>query len=413
MWCTPLAVDRLQRDGALGLAQYQTSVTARVDSPQSRTELLFFPVDPEESFTTLTPAAGSAARNAWGPFPSTAMGFLHRGGLQTYPVGLSLFFGNGPGASVRGLYERAHGECQLDVPWALLLDLVLSELKNTSGEADCTLPGTWCPDYSITYSERVARSYLRQGNPSPIGGTGRGGFGLHFKGEIEFDSPIFDDLSFYGKARYDLSLSDGLPHFEVAEAPGPWYDTWNCSPSPFTSCPHDDVQEDVLAGLLGAPQQLNTLVGECAAVPMVDLPPCTEAVQCAQSLPVVLGLGPAARAQALARGMSAARANEFLSALTTDANWNCAPVKPQCAGLTGAVPTSGPVCQLHLRASDVVPMPDSFSLVWYGKDSEQSPVTAAGALYLALQQLDQPDQLAQLCSEPRTAPVRPFPRVSK
>jgi hypothetical protein len=58
-------------------------------------------------------------------------------------------------------------------------------------------------------------------------------------------------------------------------------------------------------------------------------------------------------------------------------------------------------------------MPDSFSLVWYPGDSSSGPVTAAGALYLALQNTQQVDQLADLCTPTAATKTRSFVRRSK
>lgn len=194
VYSAPLGADRLQRDTQLGVSQYQSSVRARVDSPRRRTELLFFTMDPETSFTTLQ----ATNRNPMGNFPGTAAGFVHDGGQQTYYAGLALLNANGPPTSVRGMCERVHGECELRVGWSELLDVVLAGIKNSSGEADCN--EFFCPDYDTKFTDRVARSYLRQSNPSQIGGPGRGGFGLHIRGNVEFDSPVIDDLTFYGRA---------------------------------------------------------------------------------------------------------------------------------------------------------------------------------------------------------------------
>jgi hypothetical protein len=365
-------------------------------------------MDPELSFTTLdTDPLLVSSRNAWGAFPGSAVGFLHGGGQATYGAGFILALANGGGASVRGLYEREHGECELEIPWQSFLDGVLSEIGATSGEGDCNF--LFCPDYDMAFSQRVARSYLRRSSSGAIAG-GRGGFGVHMKGEVEFDSPFVDDLSFFGRALYDVSLAEGLPKFQVVG--GPWANTWDCSASPFTSCPEKDVRDAVRADLAQAAGGLNAALDECAVAPLEW--GCSAAESCASTASPAGLLGEKAKAEALARGMSESRADQFRKALLTAESWRCAPVSSTCSSLTGAEVTEEPVCQLVLRATDIVPMPDSFSLVWYSRDFRTSgPVTAAGALYLALTQLQQTDELAKLCSPPAQTRVRAFVRRSK
>ncbi len=407
----PLGADLLQRDAQLGVSKYKSSITARVDSQRDRTELLFFPMDPELSYSTLlTDPELVASRNAWGSFPGTAAGFLHQGGKQSYGVGMALWLANaGAAVGVRGLYERAHGECELELKWQSFLDGVLSGIQNTSGEAeggDCTF--LFCPNYETTFTQRAARSYLRQSNPTAFGSQGRGGFGLHIKGEAGFDSPVIDDLSFFGRALYDVRLVDGLPHFEVVG--GPWAATWDCSLSPFTTCPSENVEDSIKGELLDAADRLNDSIRECAVAPVQFA--CGEPADCLENAQIGV-LGDAVLAEAAARGIPEARAYQLRGALEAGANWTCAPVSSSCAALTGAEATDEPVCQLKLRATKLVPMPDSFSLVWYEDDSGGAPVTAAAALYLALQNTQQTDPLAQLCSPAQEKRLRSFVRRTK
>ena len=407
----PLGSDLLQRDAQLGVSKHKNAITGRVDSQRDRTELLFFPMDPELSYSTLdTNPSLVASRNAWGAFPGTAAGFLHQGGKQSYGVGMALWLANGGATTgVRGLYERLHGECELELKWQSFLDGVLSGIKNTSGEAqgdECNL--LFCPNYDTTFTQRAARSYLRQSNPTAFGSQGRGGFGLHIKGEAGFDSPFIDDLSFFGRALYDVRLVDGLPHFEVAG--GPWAATWDCSPSPGTICPSEDVESSIKGELLEAADRLNDSIGECTVAPVEFA--CGEPGDCLDNA-IVDVLGNAARNEAIARGIPDARAQQLRDSLRTVDNWTCAPVSSSCAALTGAEATDEAVCQLKLRATKLVPMPDSFSLVWYEDDSSSVPVTAAAALYLALQNTQQTDQLAQLCSPAQEKRLRSFVRRTK
>lgn len=331
---------------------------------------------------------------------------MHDGGQQTYYAGLALLNVNGPPTSVRGMFERVHGECALWVGWSELLDVVLAGIKNSSGEADCN--EFFCPDYDTKFTDRVARSYLRQSNPSQIGGPGRGGFGLHIRGNVEFDSPVIDDLTFYGRALYDVTLQEGLPYFSVSG--GPWSDTWNSSSGP-AKCPHTDVQNSVKTKLNEATGQLNTAMRECAAVP-INLP-CDTAEACAMSFPAVALASAAFNEAFTVRGLPENRAERFRDALTSPSNWTCAPVAANCAALTGAEATQDPVCQLNLRATDLVPMPDAFSLVWYAGDSSRSQVTAAAALYLALQNQQQAAQLERLCTPLPATTLRSFVRRAK
>jgi hypothetical protein len=372
-------------------------LTVDVDSDAQRTELLFFPFDPQTSFVPLSKSGGSAPVAPKG----NAVGFLHAGGVATYQVGSSLALMNGlQPQSIRGHHQRRHGECELEVSWKTLLDAVLAGVDDSSGEGECN--ALFCPDYDVHYTKRVATSYLRQ-----VGTRGQGGFGMFFEGETEFDSPVIDDLSFYGKAAYDLRLSEaGLP--ELVVAAGPFSGTWNCSSSPFATCPREDVEDSVIEGMAEATGKLNGIFEECLFAPIEA--DCETAVDCADDIQVVF-LASGARQEAEQRGMTLAIAAQFESALLDSANWRCAPVTNTCAALTGADPTPEPTCQLRLAATDVVSMPDRFGLVWYPEDPGAEPVTAAQGLYLGLSFLGQTDELLQLCSPRPATRARSFVRV--
>lgn len=237
-------------------------------------------------------------------------------------------------------------------------------------------------------------------------------FGLLIHGETAFDSPFLDDLSFFGKAAYDVEVSDGtrddgveagLPAFTVAA--GPYANTWDCSPSPFTDCPEGDVKNGVISALRGVASTLNKSIAECASAPTQAS--CETLDDCDGTFQAI-ALGNAARKEALDRGMSEQRATEFRDAILERSNWSCAPVTQTCADLFGVDPDPDNVCQLKLRATDVVGMPGAFSLVLYPGDPGQNPVTAAQGLYLGLTELGQVDTLAQLCSPLSKTRARAF-----
>lgn len=407
IWSSPLGSNRLDYDSQLGISQYKhpaNALTVDVDSPTIRTELLFFPFDPKSSFDLLVKASKSAPAVPIG----NSVGYLHQGGANSYNVGAGLVLFNGlKPQSIRSAYMRRHGECEFEVSWDTLLEAVLGTINDSSGEADCN--SLFCPNFDVHYTQRAATSYLRQN-----GVNGQGGFGLFIRGEVSFDSPVIDDLSFYGKAAYDISLPGpedpselprGLPLFKVAA--GPYAGTWDCSPSPFTTCPHADVRKDVRDNLSNATVQLRELLGECAAAP-VDAN-CETAADCDRT-GIALFLSSGAQLEALTRGMSQPRAIQFGNALTNEQNWRCGPVTQTCADLLGREATSENVCQLKLEATDVVAMPNSFSLVWYPGDPGQNPITAAQALYLGLTNRQQFDTLAELCSSASATRVRAFVR---
>lgn len=408
IWSSPLGSNRLEYDSQLGISQYKhpaKTLTVDVDSPARRTELLFFPFDPKSSFDLLVKASSSAPTVPVG----NSVRYLHQGGAASYGVGAALVLANGlKPQSIRGVYQRRHGECELEVSWNTLFKEVLAQVDDSSGEGDCN--GLFCPDYDVHYTQRAATSYLRQ-----KGVNGQGGFGLFIRGGVEFDSPVIDDLSFHGKAGYDISLPGdedppelprGLPIFKVSA--GPFAGTWDCSPSPFTTCPHTDVRNDVRGQLSSATTKLNAIIAECATAPFEAS--CETAADCDDTFQAQ-ALANGARTEAQDRGMSLSRANEFSSALRSPDNWRCTPVTKTCADLFGVEPIAENVCQLELRATDVVAMPNSFSLVWYPGDPGQNPVTAAQGLYLGLTELGLIDQLAQLCSPAPATRARAFVRL--
>jgi hypothetical protein len=409
-------------DSELGLSQYTqppSTLQVHVDSPLSPYELLFFPFDADDSFESIqkypcvpSPVVGTTCSVTQPEVPAGhALGHMHRGGDHTVGIGTLLGLANGGTAqAIKSLYMRRHGECETEVRWEGLLGAVLSGIKNSS---DCKDTWLGCFDYDVKFSKRIAISYLRQQWP-----YGRGGFGLYVDGETSFDSPFICDLDFAGKAGYDVTLSDeGLPVFGVSA--GPFARAWNCSSSPACTCKNsdvrdgvkDDLKNDVTAGL-------NELIAECLAVPANTLgpPTCTSAEDCAVGLTASI-LGGAAVDEAKARGADDARREAFRAAMTEPTNWTCARVKPECSALTQSEPTTEPVCQLKLRARDLIPMPDSLSLVWYTGGLGGPSPTAAEALYLALTNLGQSDALSALCTQPSSTfwgmPLRAFARVTK
>lgn len=404
VWSSPLGSNRLSLDSDLGIGQLKhptSTLAAHVDSPTRRTELLFLPNDAQASFKSLTAANSNDPSVPAG----LSAGFVHPGGTATYPVGTALVALNGlKPQSIRTLYQRKHGECELEVQWDSLFRMVLAQLNSTYGEdPDCR--DFWCPNFFKVIDHRVATSYLRK-----RGVNGQGGFGVFFLGSTYFDSNYIDDLSFYGKVAYDVSLSDGsreveqgLPEFTVSA--GPHAGTWDCSWSPFTVCPEEEVEGAVKSGLSGAAGTLNDIIAECATAPLSAN--CETPEDC-DGTPTAIALANNAHDEAIARGMSEARASEFRAQVRDPASWTCAPVKQTCADLFGAEPNPDRVCQMKLRATDVIAMPNSFSIVWYPGDPGQNPVTAAQALYLGLTRLGQSDVLAQLCSPVQPTRARAF-----
>lgn len=81
-------------------------------------------------------------------------------------------------------------------------------------------------------------------------------------------------------------------------------------------------------------------------------------------------------------------------------NWYCGPISDTCAAITGGTATTANVCQLRLRAVDLIPTPDEVDLVWYPGGLGTASPTAAEALYLAVQKLGDAAaaQRRQLCS---------------
>ncbi len=415
VWASSLGSDRLYLDQQLAISDHETpaeTLTVRVDAPDTGVELLFMPYDADASYTSLTelscpyPLFPNICNSPTPPSIPDGVGvsYLHQGGAKTYYVGAGLLLRNGGfdnSQSIRSVYQRRHGECELEIKWESLIDQVFKRVGDSSGEAegdDCNF--LFCPNYDQHFDSRVGTSFLRRTSI----GAGQGGFGLYVTGEVHFDSPAIDDLSFLAKVAYDVNLAGGLPEFSVAA--GPYARTYDCSAWP-TKCPHGDVQNGAKDGLKDAVSQLNDIVAECAAAPTED--PCEVAANCALTK-TSLDLGFAAREEAKLRGFSLDLADQAFAAVRSEKNWRCAPVSSTCASLTGAQPTDGPVCQLELRALDLVPMPDSFSLVWYPLGNPVVEITAAEALYLALTFAGDTEQLGNLCSAQPLARGRAFVR---
>lgn len=264
----------------------------------------------------------------------------------------------------------------------------------------------WCPDYTQTFDERVGTSYLRR-----VGINGQGGFAIYARGETSFDSLLLDDLSFFGQAAYDVVLNDdGLAKIEVAA--GPQRSVWDCSASPLTYCPRGQVRDEITKALRDdLPKQLNETLADCSAAPVETIGlSCATASECSSSFEAAI-LANSAREQADNRGLG--NPERFRAALLAEENWRCAPVSEACGQLLGSTPSEVPVCQIELRARDLVPMPDTLSLVWYQGDPGSADPNAAEALYLGLQELGRDEELEQLCTPWDAQRTRGFARVSR
>lgn len=402
-WQSQLGSDALVLDEQLGLGwakQPPRDIWLHVDSPGSNVELLSFPFEADASFRNIDSCSNviDCGHVELTVPEGVALGYVHHGGEVDLPIGGLLSVEQPPPpkpVSIRSFYMRRHGECERAVRWKDLLDAIVSQIKS---ESDCSDQG-WlgCFDWTTSFDKRVVTSYLRQVDSiEDLGGRGRGGFGLGLAGDTEFDSPFVCDLEFKASAGYDVVLSDaGFP--EVRVSSGPFARAYGCSDSPFFSCHEGDVQDGVKASLAGTvTTRLNDTIEKCLAVPL-GLETCTKPSQCVDDISVIL-LAIAARKEAVDRGATVAHADLIRDALLSEANWRCAPVAPACTGLTGSEPTEGPVCQLELRARDIVPMPDSLSLVWLVNGYGFSEPTAAEALYLGLVELERADDLARLCT---------------
>ena len=99
--------------------------------------------------------------------------------------------------------------------------------------------------------------------------------------------------------------------------------------------------------------------------------------------------------------------------LKDPANWACEPVGQECATLTHMDPMPNNVCQIKLRATDLVSMPDGIDLVWYPGGLGTTIPTAAEGLYLALLNMKQTDKLSDLCSANSSSTFRAFVKVAE
>lgn len=230
-----------------------------VNSPLKNVELLSFPFNAEDAFNSVqnNPCIPSPFGFSFCSVPEPgvpsgkAIGIIHQGDDHTFGIGslLSTFNGQSPEA-MKSLYMRQHGLCETEVPWSDLLGAILSQAKGEGGCSGDTIFG--CFNWSTKLTRRVETSYLRR-----AGVNGRGGFGLYLEGLASFSSPFLDDLSFAAKAGYDVTLDDsGHPAFTVSA--GPYTRTWDCSPSPFTTCQDAKVSKDLTDSLRDeVPSKLN------------------------------------------------------------------------------------------------------------------------------------------------------------
>lgn len=114
-------------------------------------------------------------------------------------------------------------------------------------------------------------------------------------------------------------------------------------------------------------------------------------------------LAAAAHSEVLRRsGGDDALAESMRSVLLSEENWRCAPVTATCAAVLGTDPVPTPTCQLRLQATDIIAMPESFSLVWHAEGAGREPTTTGQALFLALTYGERSEDLTRLCSPLKT-----------
>ena len=404
-----------------GYQQPPYNLTLDVDSPRSNVELLSFPFDAQETLTALQAGGSSSFSAPVFPPQVVSFGYVHPGGAHTYPIGNVLsFLYPDQRVGIHGLYMRRHGECEAAVSWRSLFPQVLAKATDLPGYFCILGAFNDCYHYSVSFQHLIAMSYLRRAGTLDV--SGHGGFGIYAQARIHFVSEALADVSFKARAQYDVGLSNGLPNFSTLATPQAY--GYDCSG---TCDSKGDVVDQVKKQLSGAAGTLNDTIKQCMQAPITHdkfaLAPesCTDTTSCYQQVGQYLGGN--AEKEALHRGASAPLAGEYLAALTNPKNWVCAPVSADCASLTDSTATTQKVCQLKLRATDLVPMPDQVDLVWYPGGLPANP-SAVAALYLALQHLKaNPNPtiasgatsgLSTLCSGPPSGGVfRRFVRVAE
>lgn len=403
--------------GLAGYSHGEAPLTADVSAAETDTELVFFASDPEGSYTRFREESFGLAA---GP-KETAVGYVHRGGEKIYyfGTGLQLVNGNVP-QSLAAVYQRDHGECEREVPWRDVLDAVVAEVKAEERGHErvpwceileikgvkppgCESLGTNREDFTKYVTGAVAGSYVRR-----EGTWGQAGFGLFLEGGVAFDSWYLPYVRFAGRAAFDMVLGRGsgeegdgpvgVPRIRMVGAPGvasecPGADL-GCQRKKVETAFADAIEEQVVG-------EMNETLLECLWAEVDTALLCSDAVPCHSTLEAV-GLSLQARDEALDRGAESGAAESLRAILVDPASWRCAPVKESCASVLGVNPTPENVCQLRLQATDVIAMPESFSLVWHASGAGREPVTTGQALYLALSALGDASRLDQLCSDVST-----------
>lgn len=411
IWGAPMGAHRLDPTPELaGYVHPTTPLTVDVSAPENDTELVFFPEDPEGSYTPFT--VNSTVLGA--RTEATAVGYVHRGGQNVYYFGNALYAKNDfKPQSLAAVYQRDHGECELEVAWDTVLDQVVAQAPERDGTAKVVLKGCeYFPvepeclllpdvelDYTTTTHDAVAGSYLRR-----EGAGARAGFGLFVKARAAFDSPLVPNLWVVGRGSFDLTLgteSDGAA-LGVArvEATGPLLAKAWCDGGA-AYCPRSRAETEAHKGLATVVPTVNAALAECLAVPVAPDRECESALACATHSDAAL-LAAMASAEVMDRGGDEPLAESFVAVLRSEANWRCAPVTPECAAVVGTDPVATPTCQLRLQATEIIAMPESFSLVWHTEGAGREPVTTGQALFLALKQGRSTESLERLCSPLKT-----------
>lgn len=410
IWGAPMGAHRLDPTPELaGYVHPTVPLTVDVSAADKDTELVFFPQDPEQSYTPFT-----VNSTALGARPeTTAVGYVHRGGERTYNFGLGLYTMNlNQPQSLAAVYQRDHGECELEIAWDTVLAAVVEQVPSvTIDEKRVSLckvspyiPGCqeviWRVDYESKTQVAVAGSYLRRN-----GMGAQGGFGLYVKAKVHFASPLIQDATAAGRITHDLVLGREMMEEEELGVPmvkppaAPLVKVW--CPKEGIYCPTEEVAPEIAAQLAEVTTKLNTALSECLAVPVETANPCTEPVDCSTSVEVMrmaVGAGLEAKSRGAPEDLQ-----ESLAAVVRDtSNWRCAPVTPTCAAILGTDPVPTPTCQLRLQATDIVAMPESFSLVWHQEGAGREPTTTGQALFLALTYGERSEDLTRLCSPLKT-----------
>jgi hypothetical protein len=350
-----------------------------------------------------------------------------------------IIFGIEIPTAIQSLWRNNHGFCSSEIGKQAIIDGAVPDRNDA-----LDLIGIEEFPFDVDTRQFRALSYMShpEGLPPTEGATG--GVLVNIEGRAEGlgDSSIgideilsvelpfnVSDVDFKGSAAIELGLDDRgiltatVPRTPVVSASN----VSSCGlhvgcalrilgictiPLPeVTICLSSEVRDSVRDTLSAAPDAANEVFEDCQAAPIPALEglgagplvSCSTVSDCNPALETLTTL----KALSDASSGAAQEVKDAVAAQLSLANFKCATVRSECAGLTGGTPPAGSVCQYVPTAMALNNYPDSIELVWSLAPVDQWPaaaVTPGFALFYALSTPLADSVRGSFCQEVNSSP---------